>query len=219
MTKSILVLKIIFLSILNLRCSQPPPAPSITVPDLSSHLLNVLTFAHSNAGSPYTVYVIPEKSWLSHVTGMLSRQWHDLCTTFTLKNIGATLVSGVLSLGAVSYLLCAYVIYKVYHLVKDAAAWINWCSDDDLYLDDEVLYQKLALHRNKRCRMPCKNRLTLHQEKGLLVQYKKLATILKNYHLIQYFPHQERITVQRIDRCLQKLEKAESLCSLDKTRS
>ncbi len=208
--KNILVLSSLLLGYASSECTQPTP-PTLTVADFATQLPEVLKFTRDNAGSGCTIHVVPETTWFSSLSGSLVAKWRGFSESFTLKNVGLSIVSGALSLGVVSYLLCAYVIYKVYRLAQTATSWINWCSDDELLLDDETLYEKLALHRSRRRHLQRKNLLTLHQEKKLLSEYLTLDALLQTHGLRHYFPYTTLITKNDVQRAWQRLEKAHLL--------
>lgn len=213
MIKNIRVLKEVLLLFSMSALYSESPEPVLTVPHFMTHFPEVLQFATNHAGESYTIRVIPLKGWFSLVTEPLIKKWNNISECLTFRNIGVALVSSALSLGVVSYIICAYIIYKTYRLAKSATAWIHWCSDDELFLDDEELYKKIALHRSRRDRTH-RPSLTLQEEKLLLLQYRKIDTVLRTVGLRDTFPHKKILTKKFISQAEHKLQKLEWLCIL-----
>jgi hypothetical protein len=193
-------------------------SPEIIINDLTPASIDKLhTFASINKG-PFTIHVIPPKQWLERVTGFLVSPFVALRNTLTLKNISLTLISGLMSLGWVSYLICAYLIYKTHGVLKNVHSWVNWCSDDELFLDEEVLYQKIEWHKRRRVSTTKENfpQMTLQQEKNLISQYLRLDSFLKIHGVRHYFPHTSPLIYKQLCVAYKKLQKAEELLTLRK---
>lgn len=195
--------------------------PAITINDLTPPSIEKLhLFSKANEG-PFTIHVVPQKQWMERITGFLTSPFVALRNKLSLKNIGFTLFSATLSLGWISYLWCTYLIYKTYQLLKNAHSWVNWCSDDDLFSDEELLYQKIDWHQKKRS--PHKHTtytaLTLQQEKRLLSLYLHIDSFLKTHQIRHYFPGANMPTHQRILSAYKKLQKAEELLTLRKKKT
>ena len=192
--------------------------PKITVSDLAPSSIEQLhAFSKNNPGA-FTIDVVPQKKWLVTMTGFVTAPFAAFRNAFSLKNVSLTLISGALSLGWVSYLLCAYVIYKTYRVIKNVHSWVNWCSDDDLLSDYDALYRKIDHHKRSRAstKKPTLTRMTLHQEKDLLAAYLRLDAFLRAHSLRHHFPHAERTTQIQITSAYAKLQKAEELLSVRK---
>ena len=85
--------------------------PKITIQDLTpSSIEQLRSFSKNNPG-PFTIDVVPQKEWLAAITGFVTTPFTALRNSLSLKNISLTLISGMLSLGWFSYLLCSYLIY------------------------------------------------------------------------------------------------------------
>jgi hypothetical protein len=196
----------------NVLCSKP----KVTVPDLTpSSIAQLHSFSKNNPG-PFTIEVVPQQKWMEAMAGFVIAPFTALRNALSLKNVSLTILSGALSLGWVSYLLCTYLIYKTYRLLKNVHSWVNWCSDDDLLSDYEALYRKINHH--KRARNATKNPslmlITLQQEKELIASYLRLDSFLKAHHLRHYFPHAEKATHKQIERAYAKLQKAQELLTV-----
>ena len=119
--------------------------PKITVHDLSPSSIKQLHEFSKNNPEGFTIHIVPEKKWLATMTSFVTTPFNALRNSLSFKNISLTLISGALSLGWITYLLCAYVIYKTYRVIKNVHSWVNWCSDDDLLSDYDALCQKLTI--------------------------------------------------------------------------
>ena len=195
--------------------------PKITIPDITPRTIEQLhAFLKSNPDG-FTVDVVPQKKWLETMTGFITAPFTRIRNVFSLKNVSLTLLSGALSLGWISYVLCAYVIYKTCIVMKNVHSWVNWCSNDDLLSDYDALYRKIAYHKRSRSRTTKKSNLTLmtlQQEKELLTTYVRLDAFLRTHNLRHYFPHADARTHRHIKHAYKKLQKAEELLMLRKQR-
>jgi hypothetical protein len=132
--------------------------PEITIPNLEPESIQHLhKFSKDNPGA-FTIHLVPKKKWLACMTDFVSGPFSAFRNACTLKNISLTLVSAGLSLGWISYLLCAYLIYKTYLVIKNVNSWANWCSNDDLLSDYDALYKKF----NKNARFYKKKFYSAH---------------------------------------------------------
>ena len=194
--------------------------PEITIQSLAPQSIAQLhEFSKNNPGA-FTIHLIPEKKWLETITDFVTAPFTALCNAFSLKNVSLTLISGALSLGWISYLLCAYLIYKTYHVIKNVNSWVNWCSDDDLLSDYDALYRKFDLHKRTRIstKKPSLRLMTLRQEKELLASYLRLDLFLRTHNLRHHFPHADTQTHKQINHAYAKLQKAEELLTVRKQR-
>ena len=195
--------------------------PEITVPNLGPESIEQLhEFSKKNPGA-FTIHLIPEKKWLETITGFVTAPFTALRSSLSFKNVSLTLISGALSLGWISYLLCTYLIYKTYRIVKNVHSWANWCSDDELLSDYDALYRKFDQHKRTR---PSKKKhsfklMTLQQEKELLTSYLRLDRFLKKHNLRHHFPYADKQTQRQINHAYAKLQKADELFTVRKKSS
>jgi hypothetical protein len=193
--------------------------PEITIPNLEPESIQQLhKFSKDNPGA-FTIHLVPKKKWLACMTDFVSGPFAAFRNACTLKNISLTLVSAGLSLGWISYLLCAYLIYKTYLVIKNVNSWANWCSNDDLLSDYDALYKKF--NNYKRMRASTKKSstvlMTLHQEKELLGAYLRLDAFLNAHKIRHYFPYARGTHIQIIS-AYKKLQKIETLLAVRKKR-
>ncbi len=191
--------------------------PKITIQDLTPSSIEKLQAFSKNNPGPFTIDVVPQKEWLAALTGFLATPFTALRNSLSFKNISLTLLSGALSLGWVSYLLCTYLIYKTYRVLKNVHSWANWCSDDDLLSDYDALYRKLDHHKRSRTtKKPTLTLMTLQQEKNLLTSYVRIDSFLRKHQVRNHFPHADRKTQVQITCAYAKLQKAEELLAVRK---
>jgi|GEM_PF-2991844 len=189
--------------------------PEITIGNLEPESIQQLhNFSKDNPGA-FTIHLVPKKNWLAGMTDFVSGPFSALRNACSLKNISLTLISGALSLGWISYLFCAYLIYKTYLVIKNVNSWANWCSNDDVLSDYDALYKKFDHYKKMRASTKKGSALsmTLHQEKELLGAYLRLDAFLNTHKIRHYFPYTRATHIQIIS-AYAKLQKAETLLAV-----
>ncbi len=194
--------------------------PTITIPDLSAvSLEKALSFAKEQGGSPFRIEVIPQQSFLTSFTSYFSSKAQLIRNYFTLTSLAKKVAVTALSLGWISYLLCAYVIYKAFTLLQTVTAWVSWCTDDELLLaSDEQMYRTLEMqlyrHHQKRGMIPDDLPSLINQlqeEERILTQYFALDTWLCRYKIRDFFPYASKHDRYCIEKAYQKLIVAKTL--------
>lgn len=212
MIKNILVRNIFFCLCLSNAYIQNSN-PTAIVPDLSdtsvTHLRELLS---KNKTTPFVIHVQPDQSWYQACTTFFSQPYNAFAHHFTLASLAKKTCTAALSLGWISYVLCLYIIYRVYRLLSSAASWINWCSDDQLLLaDDEALYQKLAAHRRSSKKSAQSIQKEIAYEQGLLTTYFKIDTFLKKHKLRHFFPFSDEAFNDQLQTGYAKLVRIKNL--------
>ena len=212
-------------AVLVLVCLTSPNAlhskPEFTIQNLLPESIEQLQEFSKNNPGELTIHLIPEKKWLAALTSFVTAPFTGLRNSLSFKNISLTLISGALSLGWISYLLCTYLIYKTYRVIKNIHSWVNWCSDDDLLSDYDALYRKFDQHKRARIatKKPTLNPMTLQQEKELLTSYLRLDLFLRTHTLRHHFPHADKQTQVQINCAYAKLQKAEELLTVRRKKN
>jgi len=212
MIKSIRDHKIVFFSLL-IACNVGLYGTAeLTLPNLHQHLLQAVQFVEQNAGKPCTIHIAPETTWFSSLSGGIGRSWSKFSSHFTLKNIVVTGVSAALSMGCISSFMCCFVIYKAYRLLENKQAWSNWCSDEELLSDYEMMYRRFQAY-NKRHTITEGGRCSLQHEKEIIATYIYLDKLLRTHGLRRCFPHADKRMKQRVQQAHKKLQKVEGFLS------
>ena len=172
--------------------------PVITVSDLSAETVAKLHSFSDLHNGPFTINVAPF-SYSNSFYKLISSPFNALQNTFNAHTLVSSFFSFVLSFGWISYLVCSYIAYRVYCLIKQATSWSTWCSDEDLVKNDReylltLLKQRTLLHRSKKNRTACDVKKELAKEELLLQRYCTLTTFLEKHGLLKFFPYVDTVT-------------------------
>lgn len=210
MTKSIRVHNALcaLLFVSYLTSSQPP---TITLPDLSAcSLEKAQAFAQEQGGSPFRIEIVPQQSYLSLLSTYFSGKAAQFRTYFSLTSLAKKTAIAALSLGGVSYVLCAYIIYKAFDILHAPTSWVSWCSDQELLLaSDEYLYRKLTGHisRTHKKKLPYTSLLTqLQEEEEIIKKYCSIDSVLRTYKLRHLLPYSTKKHHSEIQMASEKIK-------------
>lgn len=167
--------------------------PTITVTDLFSpetfEQLLVFNKTHSQHG--YGIRVLPSPSLFVACKASLYKKYSSIASNFSAAGAGKAVAAVILSLGWVSYLLCAYVIYKAFKLLRTINSWVNWCIGDDLDAARTKDFHKKLQKRLSQTRGPGQEKKSLqalYEEERIVRCYLSIDTFLRARNLRTYFP-------------------------------
>ncbi len=119
-------------------------APKITVSDFSPTTIEKIQAFSSLHKGPFVIEINPNESWAQSIKDFFTTKIQTVRDSLSLKNVCFSTFALLMSLGWISYVICAYLLYKGYRLVETTTSWLHWCTDDELLLlDQELLYQRL----------------------------------------------------------------------------
>lgn len=174
--------------------------PVIEINNFSEKNIEALFNFHKlHADKEYHIKVIPQSSFISRYGSFFTKKYEIFTSYLTFASFGKIFCAGALSLGWISYILCAYIIYRIFKLLKKIDSWIGWICDDTLLIyDDELLWENMSYYHKRNTIFIFLNEIDLDEEKFLLEKYFLVDRLLKKYRLRHIFPYHDKINQQKI---------------------
>lgn len=191
-------------------------APKITVSDFSPHTIEKLQVFSSLHKGPFTIEIMPDQSWAQSTKDFFTSKIQSVRDSLSFKNVCISTFAMLMSLGWVSYVICAYILYKGYCMVEHATSWLNWCSDDELLsLDQELLYQRLLdrkrsyITTNDPVQSIASMLEAIRTEKTYIGYCIQIEQFLKKHTTNHFIPYANAVSENRLQSSYRKLVLAE----------
>ncbi len=191
-----------------------PAVPVIEVDNLFSqkNFEAVVAFHKLHGNKEYSIKVVPQSSFFSSYTSFCTEKYAAFTSCFNLSSLGKTVCAGALSLGWISYVFCAYIIYRAFNLLKKIDSWIGWICDDTLLIyDEEIIWQNVYRCPQKIDLLIFCAHEDLDEQQLILERYFIVDRLLRKYNLRNAFSRNDELNQQKIRKAYVALQRIQNI--------